>query len=169
MARYVLGSIYRQILEALERYGKITTSGIIASLRVLRKEEPKYPDSRVCDFFGSHIFGIITQAVTNPLYILIDGIDESPDAVEMIGTLVKLANYPKSVIRVLLTCRPERKIEEALHECLRLETTNETFAPDRKTCLMWNLKFDVKLRDLSPEMKDKIIGDLLSKKAVYHP
>jgi hypothetical protein len=102
-----------------------------------------------------------------PLYILIDGIDESLEAVEIAKTLLALERN-SGHMRILLTCRPERQIEDALLRCSRIETTSDTFAPDRKRCLKWNLRFDEKLKDIEPEMKDKIMDKLLSReKRVY--
>jgi len=159
MARYIFGSIYRQILEAFERYGIIERSNIITHLERLKKEESKYPDAGILDFFGAYILRVSKQWSAKPLYLLVDGIDECPEDVKIAQTLAKLTTHSKSV-RVLLTCGPERKIEEVLLNCLRIETTNETFAPDRKRCLEWNLHQDVRLKDVEPEVKHQIMNRL---------
>jgi len=167
MARYIFGSIYRQMLEAVERYGIVSQSKVITHLQALQKEESKYSDSRILDFFGQYIREF-NGTSTKPLYLLVDGIDECPEAVEIAQTLARLAFHSKSV-RVLLTCRPERKIEEALLNCLRIETTNETFAPDRLKYVEWNLSHDERLKNLEPEIKEKVKNRLLSTNSQVYP
>jgi hypothetical protein len=166
--RYIFGGIYRQILEALEVKNIVTPSRIITHLQNMQKEERKYSDAHICHFFGQYYMQVLKDESMKPLYILVDGIDESPEAVEIATTLLALEQNCRSV-RVLLTCRPERRIEEVLDQCPRIETTADTFAPDRKKCLEWNLKTDEKLKAMDLEIKEKIIKELLSKeKAVYH-
>jgi len=75
--------------------------------------------------------------------------------VKIAETLARLATHSKSV-RVLLTCGPERKIEEVLLNCLRIETTNQTFAPDRQRWVDWNLEQDERLKGVEPEIKQQI-------------
>jgi len=143
------------MLEAFERHGIIERANIITHLERLKREESKYPDARILDFFGSYILWVSKQWSAKPLYVLVDGIDECPEDVKIAETLARLATHSKSV-RVLLTCGPERKIEEVLLNCLRIETTNQTFAPDRQRWVDWNLEQDERLKGVEPEIKQQI-------------
>lgn len=94
------------------------------------------------------------------MYILIDGIDESPDARILSQLLIQLGVHCKW-IKLLVICRPEREIESVFANRPRIEITEALISKDIEIHLKWSLQIDEQLKTMGTNTKEEIRKYLL--------
>ena len=152
-ARYIFGSLYRQLFEVNH------FTGAVAHLEHFQNCERKTTERKIGLVFVANIVHIC-QRLKKTVYILIDGIDESPEAGNLSMLILQLVK-DSTAVKVLVTCRPETDIEAQFINCPRIEITEVLLTKDIDIHLQWNLDFDPKLKQMRERTKKEIKKQLL--------
>lgn len=158
--RYLLGSIYRQILEAIDDDKRLAE--IVNHVQLLRNEERKSAKNEIGALFVNNI-AELCKSLGQSIYIFVDGIDESHDAEEICQRLLQLGQICW-IHRIVVSSRPEKDIEKWLQKQLRLEITEEMNLPDLERHIDHCLETHKKLERIGTEEKIRIKRELLNER-----
>ena len=152
--RYIFGSILRQLWTRLLNIGSDGTMEYMESFRRLYCNDT---DSELVEAF---ICTIPELRFRSEVYIVIDGIDECLDRPELCKEILRIV---RGNVRVLVSSRHERDIDEAFQNQLHVQFTEELSHQDIAVHLEWTFENENSFKNIDTDMKKEIMEKLLSR------
>ena len=157
--RYIFGSIYRQLITALVQ-GRLPK--MVEHLEGIQAEVRKTSTSKIGQLFATNIV-YICGAYGKELNVMVDGLDESPEAGNISEQLRAMAYRQPQVVKVLICSRHEQEILTQLTNELPLQITTSSVANDIKRHIASRFNSERKLYIIKPSTQQEITGQLLDK------
>ena len=151
--RYILGSIFRQLVET----SRMPIQSQLELLKKLKEKASYTVQSKLAKLFVKSIVSI-TKCFTL-VYIFVDGIDECPERTELCGLILELSS---TNLKVLVSSRGERDIASVFHNEIQLEIAENFSLLDIEIHIDWTFKNDPKLKTMKSDLKKDIKTQLLS-------
>lgn len=157
--RCILGSILRQLIDRIDRN---RLHEVLAYLKEFRSEEKGTAKNKIGETFIKFIVKICAT-FGKKLFVIVDGIDESPEAKQLSFDMIDLAaNFvPTPLVHVLVSSRPETDIERVLCHQVRIHLEKDLVSKDLETHLNWRLDNDESLKKMDNWTKKKVKKALL--------
>jgi hypothetical protein len=107
----------------------------------------------------------ICKAFGKSLFVIVDGLDESPQAKQLSFDMCDLAKYSALLpdVSVLVSSRPETVVERVLSNKLRIHITEALVSNDLETHLNSRIEKDENLKAMDNSTKKKVKKGLLKK------
>jgi len=152
--RYIFGSIFHQLCKRLLDIGG---NGMIEFMEGFRTYYRNATDSALAEAF---IHAIPQLSFRSDVYIIFDGIDECPDRPKLCKEILRIVH---GQVKVLITSRDERDINEAFQNQMHVLFTEEQSRQDIGTHIEWSFEHDERLKEIKDDLKRDIKEILLSK------
>lgn len=150
--RSLLGSFIMQLLIQQSAPEITAVQSLYANCREL---------TPTADLLNSFI-GIIEKIRTSfsKVYLVVDGLDEFTNRLEILSLINRLLNMNK--FNILVASRPEHEFEKAFVNNHRLNIEENLVSEDISSYVTWQLENDEKLSKIKPVLKDEIKARLIS-------